>query len=86
MNKEISAQLLKTVEIQGDKAYVDASSLYYKDLNKILRGLGNPEKVVHLENVYGQRYIGTDLSHEIEMHIYGTPGNDFAAFMDGPVI
>jgi len=83
---KIPVHLMKAVEIRGDTAYIDASNLYYKDLNKILRSLGNPEKTVHLRNVFGQRYIGTDLDREIEIHIHGTPGNDLAAFMDGPAI
>ncbi len=86
MDDKISTQLIDAVKIRGDTAYVDASSLYYKDLNKILRCLGNPEKAVHLQNVFGQRYIGTDLDRTVEIHIHGTPGNDLAAFMDGPTI
>jgi glutamate synthase domain-containing protein 3 len=86
MENRISAHLMRAVEIRGDAAYLDASNLYYKDLNKIMRHLGNPEKTIHIMNVYGQRYIGTDLDREMEMHIHGTPGNDLAAFMDGPVI
>ncbi|MCJ7631843.1 hypothetical protein MUP77_05535 [Candidatus Bathyarchaeota archaeon] len=77
---------MEAVEIRGDAACIDASNLYYKDLNKILRSLGNPEKTVHLRNVFGQRYIGTDLANKSEIHIHGTPGNDLAAFMDGPTI
>jgi glutamate synthase domain-containing protein 3 len=37
-----------------------------------------------LRNVYGQRYIGTDLDKPVEIEIFGTPGNDLGAFMDGP--
>ena len=86
MDERIPAELRKAVEVRGDTAYVDASGLYYKDLNKIMRCLRNPEKTIHVRNVYGQRYIGTDLSGETEIHIHGTPGNDLAAFMDGPAI
>ena len=79
MENRIPAHLMRAVEIRGDAAYLDASNLYYKDLNKIMRHLGNPEKTIHIMNVYGQRYIGTDLDREMEMHIHGTPGNDLAA-------
>ncbi|MFA5364902.1 MAG: hypothetical protein WC325_06955 [Candidatus Bathyarchaeia archaeon] len=34
-------------------------------------------------NVYGQRYIGTDLKNHVSIDIYGTPGNDLGAFMNG---
>jgi glutamate synthase domain-containing protein 3 len=36
--------------------------------------------------VYGQRYLGTDLKTKMKIDVYGTPGNDLAAFMDGPSI
>ncbi|MFC2069505.1 hypothetical protein ACFLTP_10965, partial [Chloroflexota bacterium] len=39
-----------------------------------------------LHNVYGQRYIGTNLNKPVEIEIFGTPGNDLGAFMDGPRI
>ncbi|MDH5696497.1 MAG: hypothetical protein OEZ00_07885, partial [Dehalococcoidia bacterium] len=37
-------------------------------------------------NVHGQRYIGTDLDKPVELEIFGTPGNDLGAFMNGPRI
>jgi len=36
--------------------------------------------------VYGQRYIGTDLDGPFDIDIYGTPGNDLGAFMNGPTV
>ena len=42
--------------------------------------------IIELHNIYGQRYLGTDLHQMVEIHIYGTPGNDLASFMDGPRI
>ena len=39
-----------------------------------------------MTNVYGQRYIGTDLDKPVQIDIYGTPGNDLGAFMNGPKI
>ena len=41
---------------------------------------------IDLHNVFGQRYLGTDLHRPVEIHIHGTPGNDLASFMDGPRI
>jgi len=67
---------------------VDADRLFYKDFNKLLKDIiitKNPRRIV-VHNVYGQRYIGTNLRSDIEIDIYGTPGNDLGAFMDGPVI
>ena len=71
--------------IRKDKsAFIDATGMYYRDLNSLLRSLDNEgiEKV-QISNVYGQRYIGTDLDNHLSIDIYGTPGNDLGAFMNG---
>ena len=74
-NKEIS-----TVKI-------DATGIYYRDLNAELRKvLADGAQRIELDNVCGQRYIGTDLDKPVEIEIFGTPGNDLGAFMDGPRI
>ena len=66
---------------------IDASGVYYRDLNTVLREVvtGDVERI-DLVNICGQRYIGTDLGREVEINIHGTPGNDLGAFMDGPRI
>jgi len=67
---------------------IDAEGLFYRDLNRLLRDIvltRKPEKVI-LMNVYGQRYIGTNLNQPVKIEINGTPGNDLGAFMDGPMI
>ncbi|MBN1936739.1 MAG: hypothetical protein JW934_18910 [Anaerolineae bacterium] len=64
---------------------IDAQDLHYKDLNARLRqAVIDGFERIDIENVFGQRYIGTDLNRPVEIHIYGTPGSDLAAFMDGP--
>ncbi len=40
---------------------------------------------MRFHNVCGQRYIGTDLDNHVSIDIYGTPGNDLGAFMNGVV-
>jgi glutamate synthase domain-containing protein 3 len=75
------------MEIVNQRLQIDASGLHYKELNTQLReavkaGMGR----IELRNVFGQRYIGTDLHRAVEINIYGTPGNDLASFMDGPRI
>ncbi len=66
---------------------IDASGVYYRDLNAKLReAVTNVTRRIELRNVYGQRYIGTDLNASVEIEIYGTPGNDLGAFMAGPTI
>ncbi|MFC2045358.1 hypothetical protein ACFLUH_01600 [Chloroflexota bacterium] len=68
-------------------AIIDASGVYYRDLNaKLRKVLSDDVKRIELYNVCGQRYIGTDLDKPVEIEIFGTPGNDLGAFMDGPRI
>jgi glutamate synthase domain-containing protein 3 len=74
-----------TVDNQGTK--IDARGLHYRELNARLReAVLNGTHKIELHNVYGQRYIGTNLYKPIEVEIFGTPGNDLGAFMDGPRI
>jgi len=86
VGESLPSALRSHVYVKDGIAHVDAGSLHYKDLNIILRALGNSETVVHVENVHGQRYIGTDINHDIELHVHGTPGNDLAAFLDGNTV
>jgi len=66
---------------------IDASGVYYRDLNAGLRqAVADGARKIALHNIYGQRYIGTDLDVPVEIDIYGTPGNDLGAFMNGPRI
>ncbi len=69
-------------------AEIDATDLETKELNDRLRGLMlSGVKRVNVRNVYGQRYIGTRLYTperlKMEIEIFGTPGNDLAAFLYG---
>jgi glutamate synthase domain-containing protein 3 len=66
---------------------VNANGLHYRELNTRLREtVTNGVRTVELHNVHGQRYIGTDLDRPVEIEIFGTPGNDLGAFMNGPRI
>ena len=66
---------------------IDAMGLHYREVNTKLRdAVAAGVDLIELHNVFGQRYLGTDLHQPIEIHIHGTPGNDLAAFMDGPRI
>jgi glutamate synthase domain-containing protein 3 len=77
MTKKVTKQIVK----------IDATGLHYRELNARLREVvaGGADKI-ELYNVCGQRYIGTDLDRPVEIHIFGTPGNDLGAFMNGPRI
>jgi glutamate synthase domain-containing protein 3 len=66
---------------------IDAAGILTRELNTRLReAVTNGTKKIELRNVYGQRYIGTDLGKPVEIEIFGTPGNDLGSFMDGPRI
>ncbi len=71
----------------GQVVKIDASGLFYRELNAQLKELvANGVGKVELRNVYGQRYIGTDLDRPVDIEIFGVPGNDLGAFMSGPRI
>ena len=84
---EIDTTLLSHIKIKNKVWKIDADKLSFKELNTLLRILDRfgAEKV-EINNVYGQRYIGTDLKTNLKIDIHGTPGNDLAAFMNGPNI
>jgi glutamate synthase domain-containing protein 3 len=66
---------------------IDADGVHYRDMNRIVReAVEGGARRIELRNVHGQRYIGTNLRSAAEIHIYGTPGNDLGAFMNGPKI
>jgi glutamate synthase domain-containing protein 3 len=66
---------------------IDAQGILTRELNIRLREIvANGTRKIELRNVYGQRYIGTDLDKPVEIEIFGTPGNDLGAFMDEPRI
>ena len=72
----------------GGSIRIDADRLFYKDLNKLIRDMlqeHQPAKII-INSIYGQRYIGTNLRQSVKVEIFGTPGNDLGAFMDGPMI
>ncbi len=66
---------------------IDAKGIFSRELNaKLRKAVSNGTQKIELRNVYGQRYIGTDLDKPVEIEIFGTPGNDLGAFMDSPRI
>ena len=84
---ELEPNLQERVKVEGDVYKVNAESLYYRELNYILRAIcKSGTKKVEIHSVCGQRYIGTDLDSTMQIEIYGTPGNDLGAFMNGPRI
>jgi glutamate synthase domain-containing protein 3 len=66
---------------------IDALGLTYRELNASLNDAvqKGADRVV-VRNVNGQRYIGTNLHASVTLELFGTPGNDLGAFMNGPII
>lgn len=66
---------------------IDARNVHYRRLNEMIReAVYNGSKDVDVLGVNGQRYIGDGLRGDATITVHGTPGNDLAAFMDGPTI
>jgi glutamate synthase domain-containing protein 3 len=67
---------------------IDAENLHYKDLNRaIYESIISGEDRIEVRNALGHRYIGDGLRGSgVRLDIYGTAGNDLAAFMNGPAV
>ncbi|MBO8138024.1 MAG: hypothetical protein H0Z40_07800 [Desulfotomaculum sp.] len=66
---------------------IDAKGMHYRELNKIIRqAVKDGTKELVLDNINGQRYIGTGINEKVRIIVNGVPGNDLAAFMNGPEI
>ncbi|MBC7292952.1 MAG: hypothetical protein H5T84_02385, partial [Thermoleophilia bacterium] len=76
------------VRHQGLQVYIDCRGVYYKTLNEQIREeIERGAREVVLDNVVGQRYIGTGLTAQgVTVIVNGVPGNDLAAFMNGPTL
>ncbi|MFC1905356.1 hypothetical protein ACFLXL_00925 [Chloroflexota bacterium] len=74
-------------EEQNSVTSIDTCDVATRDLNILLReAVANGAQKIKLSNVCGQRYIGTDINRKVDIEIFGTPGNDLGAFMNGPRI
>ena len=63
---------------------IHADGVHYRDLNALIReAVEKGARRIELRDVHGQRYIGTNLHAAADIYIYGTPGNDLGAFMNG---
>ncbi len=75
------------IEKKDNIVYVDAEGTETRELNTLLRGaVVDDVTKVEIRNVCGQRYIGTDIDKKVTIEIFGTPGNDLGAFLNGPEI
>jgi glutamate synthase domain-containing protein 3 len=67
---------------------IEAKGCHYKTLNeKVHQAIAEGAREIFLDQVNGQRYLGDAIQkEEVQITIRGTPGNDLAAFMDGPTV
>lgn len=70
-----------------NRAIIDAKGLCSTELNRRIKdAVASGVKEILLKRVNGQRFIGTGIRSDVTIIINGVPGNDLAAFMDGPTI
>ncbi|MFQ5354637.1 MAG: hypothetical protein ACE5DR_06785 [Thermodesulfobacteriota bacterium] len=66
---------------------IDGKGLHFKDLNtKVRAAISEGHQEITLKNINGQYYIGDGIREKALIKIEGVPGNDMAAFMDGPTL
>jgi glutamate synthase domain-containing protein 3 len=66
---------------------IDAKGVYYKQLNEQIKAAAaGGEKHIKLINVCGQYYIADGITSDVTIEVEGVPGQDLAAFMNGPTI
>ncbi|MDY6794014.1 MAG: hypothetical protein SWK76_01840 [Actinomycetota bacterium] len=69
------------------KVKINARQLHYRELNNMIKGAASEGlEAIEVDNVYGQRYIGSGIRYPVNIDVHGVPGNDLGAFMDGPNI
>jgi glutamate synthase domain-containing protein 3 len=72
---------------EDDRVRINANQLHYRELNPMVKAAAaEGSREIVLENIYGQRYIGSGIRRPVNIIIHGVPGNDLGAFMDGPNI
>ena len=87
MGTQVDAVATQGLDHGGEASLIDAKGLHYRDLNEQVRaaiaeGCGR----IRVTGVRGQRYLGAGLRGDLLIEVEGVPGNDLAAFMDGPRI
>jgi len=84
------------VQVSKSEVTIDAAGVPYQELTEGIvetvrrheAAMGDAGAALHLtlRNVCGQRYIACGLKSRVSIDIEGVPGNDLAAFADGPTI
>ncbi|MDO4562571.1 MAG: hypothetical protein Q4C12_01920 [Clostridia bacterium] len=55
----------------------------FAQVNEEFREAIKHHKVIDIEDARGQKYLAIGAKHGVTVNIYGTPGNDMAAFLSG---
>ena len=72
---------------ENGKAEIDARKLHYREINNMIKGaVADGSREIVLENISGQRYIGSGVRGKVDITVRGEPGAALGAFMDGPRI
>lgn len=73
-----------TIKQKNKSETINAAGLHFKELNELIRkAVKKGAKTLKIDNVNGQRYIGTGLQGSYKINVTGTAGADLGAFMDG---
>ena len=71
-DSRMDSTLSSRVKMEDGICKVNAEEIRYQRLNRLLEALKDKEaETIEFHNVYGQRYIGTNLRSEITIKIYG---------------
>lgn len=65
---------------------INALNKTFQQLNDEIRKAQDTTSLIEIQNAAGQRYIGVGMEKGRVVHIYGTPGNDLAAYNCGAEI
>jgi glutamate synthase domain-containing protein 3 len=83
-NGEVDEKVFKR---DNGHVHINAQELHYRELNAMVKQAATEGATeMEIDNVYGQRYIGSGVRKPVHIDIFGVPGNDLGAFMDGPEI
>lgn len=72
---------------ENGRVRINAQELHFRELNAMVeRAAAEGASEVKIDNVSGQRYIGSGVRRPVHIDVFGVPGDDLGAFMDGPEI
>jgi len=77
----------QTFTLREGRAHLPADNMHYRPLNELVHAaVARGATHLRVSGVNGQRYLADGLRGDLALEIEGVPGNDLAAFMDGPSV